>query len=91
MGVYQITCITRDRVDPDWRIDAVGFAGNVYSIDQVINWIMSGEHQFWTVWQTESVWVEVRRHPTSHRYFLATEPDGLPLNNLSSLPECPSG
>lgn len=89
MGVHQITCITRDRGDPDYRIDAVGFVGMTYSIDQVIGWIQSGEHRFYVSADNgQSVWVGVRQHPQSGRLYLATEPDGYPLNNLKSLPEC---
>lgn len=88
MADYQITCIRRDSSDQDRRIDAVGFGGQVYSIDQVIAWIQSGQHRFWTVAQGQSVWVVVRQHPTSGRLYLATENDGFPPNNLLSLPEC---
>jgi hypothetical protein len=89
MGQYQVTCITRDRGDPDYRIDEVGIAsGDIYPIDTVIRWIQSNEHQFWVVANGQSVWIGVRQHPTSGRYYLATEPDGYPLNNLGSLREC---
>lgn len=88
MADYQITCIRRDSKDVDRRIDAVGFGGQLYTIDQVIGWIQSGAHRFWTVAQGQSVWVVVRQHPTSHRIYLATENDGYPPNNLLSLPEC---
>lgn len=89
MADYEITCISRDGPDPDRRIDAVGFAGNIYPIDQVIGFIQRREHRFWVRSTPDSVWVGVRQHPTSGRYYLATEPDGKPLNNLASLPECP--
>jgi hypothetical protein len=89
MSDFEITCITRDGPDSDRRIDAVGFAGSVYPIDQVIGYIQRGEHRSWVRSRPESVWVGVRQHPTSRRYFLATEPDGQPLNNLASLSECP--
>lgn len=89
MGQFQITCITRDRNDPDFRIDEVGIAqGNIYSIDTVIGWIQSDEHEFWVTANGRSAWVGVRQHPTSKRYYLSTEPDGHPLNNLASLREC---
>lgn len=88
MADYQITCIRRDSGDLDRRIDAVGFGGQVYLIDQVINWIQSGTHRFWTVAHGQSVWVVVRKHPTSGRLYLATENDDYPPNNLLSLTEC---
>lgn len=88
MADFQITCIRRDSADPDRRIDALGFSNQLHSIDQVIEWIQSGAHRFWTVANGRSVWVVVRRHPTSGRLYLATENDGYPPNNLLSLPEC---
>lgn len=88
MADYQITCIRRDGSDADRRIDAVGFGGNLYLIDQVIQWIQSNTHRFWTVANGQSVWVVVRQHPTSGRLYLATANDGYPPNNLLSLPEC---
>ncbi|MFP5328541.1 MAG: DUF3892 domain-containing protein [Alphaproteobacteria bacterium] len=85
---YHITCIRRDSSDFDRRIDAVGVSGHLYPIDQVINWIRTGAHRFWIIAQGKSVWVVVRRHPTSGRDYLATKNDGFPPNNLLSLPEC---
>jgi hypothetical protein len=91
MPSYQVTCISRDGPDPDYRIDELGFANNVYPIDDVIAWLQqSTENQLWVVDNAgNSVWVEIRQHPTSFRLYLATVPDGILLNNLASLPECP--
>jgi hypothetical protein len=89
MTDYRITCIRRDGNDADRRIDAVGIGGDIFLIDQIINWIQSEEHRFWVSVDGVSVWVEVRQHQTSLRYYLATENDGFPPNNLLSLPECP--
>jgi hypothetical protein len=90
MATYQVTCITRDQDDIDWRIDAVGFNGEVYPIDAVIEWLRaSDENQLWVVDDAgNSVWVLLKQHPQSARWFLTTEPDGRPLNNLASLKEC---
>lgn len=46
MADYQIACIRRDSSDLDRRIDAVGFGGQLYPIDQVIAWIQNGAHRF---------------------------------------------
>ena len=90
MATFKITCISRDGPDPDYRIDAAGFSGNVYPIDQIVRWIQNNDHQFYVSDDRgDSIWVGVRQHPTSGRFYLATEPDGNPLNNLKSLPECP--
>lgn len=89
MATYQVTCITRDGSDPDWRIDRLGFAGNVYDIDTVINWLLASDaNQLQVRAGGWDVFVGVRQHPRSGRLFLATEPDGTTLNNLASLPEC---
>ena len=92
MATYRVTCIRRDTTaDADWRIDAVGFADDVYDIDSVIQWLHdSDENRLWvTDDQGNSVWVLDKQHPQSGRWYLTTEPDGRPLNNLKSLPECP--
>ena len=95
MPDYQVTCIRRDGADADRRIDRLGGLqpdGTSRwndTIDNVISHIRSGAHRFWTTAGGKPVWVVVRQHPTSYRYYLATENDGYPPNNLLSLPECP--
>ena len=86
MSDYQITAIRLDGNDIDRRIDAVQVNGTLFPIDTVIGWIKSGEHRFWVHAQGRSVWVVVGRHPQSGRYYLTTEGDGFPPNNLLSLP-----
>ena len=87
MADYQIVAIRADGPDRDYRIDAVQLAGGgIHLIDEIINWIRSGAHNFWTRANGKSVWVVVRQHPTSGRLYLATENDGYPPNNLLSLP-----
>lgn len=88
MSDYQVTCIRRDGSDIDRRIDRLGGPGWNDTIDNVIRFIQSGAHRFWTSVNGVSVWVRVRQHPTSGRLYLATENDGYPPNNLLSLPEC---
>jgi hypothetical protein len=89
MSDYQVACIRRDGSDVDRRIDRLGGPGWNDTIDNVISWITSGSHRFWTSENGVSVWVRVRTHPTSGRLYLATENDGYPPNNLLSLRECP--
>ncbi|WP_081714738.1 DUF3892 domain-containing protein [Asticcacaulis sp. AC466] len=89
MADYRVTWIRRDGNDMDRRIDRLGGPGwDGGSIDQVIAWIRSG-HRFWTSVNNVSVWIAIKRHPTSGRDYLATEPDSYPANNLLSLPDCP--
>lgn len=89
MSDYQVTCIRRDGSDADRRIDRLGGPAFNDTIDNVIRFIQTGTHRFWTTANGQSVWVAVKRHPHSGRLYLATEPDNYPNNNLLSLPECP--
>ena len=88
MADYQITHTRKYGADADRRIDALKIGNTVYPIDQVIDWINSGQHRFWVAVQSRSVWVEVRQHSTSGRSFLTTERDGFPPNNLLALANC---
>lgn len=88
MADYRVTCIRRDGTDQDRRIDALGGPEFHDTIDNVIRFIQAGTHRFWTSVNGASVWIVVRRHPTSGLLYLATENDGYPPNNLLSLPEC---
>lgn len=88
MSDYQVTCVRRDGADTDRRIDRLGGPGWNDTIDNVIAFIQSGTHRFWTSVNGASVWVVLRQHPVSRRYYLATESDAYPPNNLLSLPEC---
>jgi hypothetical protein len=91
MPEYQVTCITRDGSDPDWRIDSIGFSNQVFDIDEVITRLRaSSQNRLWVNAVGTNAWVGIRRHPTSQRDYLATEPDGYPLNHLSNLKDCPS-
>lgn len=92
MSRYQVTSIRRDRAQPDCLIEAVGFAGQVYGMDDAMRWLnASPDNQLWVVDDSgESVWVSARQHLRTGRYFLTTERDGQPLNELESLPECRS-
>ena len=90
MPTYQVTCITPDGADTDWRIDSIGFNGDVYEIDAVIQWLQaSNENKLWVTANGKSVWVGIRQHPTSGRLYLSTEPDGYSLNNLANQTRCP--
>ena len=92
MSRYQVTSIRRDRAQPHCLIEAVGFAGQVYGMDEAMRWLnASPDNQLWVVDDSgESVWVSARQHLRTGRYFLTTERDGQPLNEIESLPECRS-
>jgi hypothetical protein len=89
MSRYQVTCIRRDRANP-CLIEAVGFAGQIYEVDEAMRWLdASADNQLWVVDDCgESVWVSARQHQRTGRYFLTTERNGQPLNDLENLPEC---
>lgn len=89
MTDYRVTCIKPDGADVDRRIDRLGGPDWNDSIDNVIRFIKSGAHRFWTSVGGKSVWIIVTTHPTSGRDYLTTEGDGFPPNNLLSLPRCP--
>lgn len=91
MSRYQVTSIRRDRAHPDCLIEAVGFAGQIYNVDETMRWLnASPDNQLWVIDdEGESVWVSARQHLRTGRYFLTTERGGQPLNELESLPECP--
>ena len=90
MSKYRVTGIRRDRAEPHCLIEAVEFAGGVHSMSEAVTWLRaSPDNQLWVVDDRgEAVWVSARQHSRSGRYFLTTERDGNPLNQLASLPEC---
>lgn len=93
MASFQIACIRPDGADADRRIDRLGgfrTDGTRWndSIDAVIIWIDAG-HTFWTEVLGRRVRVEKRQHPMTRRWFLQTEADQFPNNNLLRLPRCP--
>jgi len=88
MATYRITHIRPDGRDADRRIDAVRIGDSVFRIDDVINWIRTGAHRFYVEVHNRSVWVVADQHRTSGRWYLTTEGDGFPPNNLLALPHC---
>lgn len=91
MSRYQVTSIRRDCAHPGRLIEAVGFAGQIYDLDDTMRWLnASPDNQLWVIDDAgESVWVSARQHLRTGRYFLTTERGGQPLNELQTLPECP--
>ena len=90
MTDYQVTCSTKDGPDADRRIDKLGGPQfQTARLDDVISWIESGNHRFYTSVNGRSVWIVVQIHPTTRRKYLTTQGDGYPPNNLLKLPNCP--
>lgn len=88
MSAFWITHTRKDGRDPDRRIDALKVNDQIYPIDQIINWIDSGQHTFWVKVAGKQVQVVVRKHVHNSRKYLTTEGDGFPPNNLLNLPDC---
>lgn len=88
MADLQITRTRKDGADADRRIDAVQIFLTIYPIDTVIQWINTRLHSCYVVAQGRRVEVITRQHPASRRWYLTTEADGFPPNNLLSLPDC---
>ena len=88
MTTFRITATRKDGPDYDRRIDAVQLEfSQVWGIDQVIQWIDSGVHRFYTSIGGIVAEVYVRRRGLGAKY-LTTSPDGYQRNNLLILPDC---
>ena len=88
MATRRVDCITRDRLDLDHRIDAIGGEGFYRLIDDAIRDIQFGLHTYYTMVDGKVALIEVKQHPKTGRLFLQTLGDRYPQNNLLSLPEC---
>ena len=88
MADFYITHTRKDGADDDRRIDALQITGKVYPIDTVIGWVNGGEHRFYVSVQGRTVRVVALIHHSSRRWYLTTEGDGFPPNNLLALPDC---
>ena len=88
----QISCVTPDGVDADYRLDAVGGTYNQerwkISIDTAINHIETGKWRFFTFENGQRAEVVRKIHPQSGRKYLTTTPDGYAANNLCKLRSC---
>ena len=87
MADYRITHSRKDGADRDRRLDGFRIGNEYFDIDQIIAWIRNRTHRFWVSVLGKSVWVEARQH-THGTWYLTTEGDGFPPNNLLSLPDC---
>ena len=87
MARYSITHSRKDGFDLDRRLDGFQINGQYYDIDVVIGWILSGAHSFYVFIFGREVAVVVRQHQNG-RWYLTTEADTFPPNNLLNLPNC---
>ncbi|WP_370179918.1 DUF3892 domain-containing protein [Alteriqipengyuania sp.] len=82
---YRITATRKDGPDPDYRIDAFKVNGTWYTIGQMIGFIRDG-YRFTVEAAGRIVNVVLKQHPRTLRWYLTTEADGFPPNNLLALP-----
>jgi Protein of unknown function (DUF3892) len=94
MANYRIDCVNKpDRFSPHERITAVGGPKPDGSgrwkdtAENVIRFIESNEHQFYTNENGATAWVGVRVSAAGNK-FLQTHSDGLWRDNLLALAEC---
>ncbi|MCB5187509.1 DUF3892 domain-containing protein [Methylobacillus caricis] len=94
MSDYQVTCITKPNVNSTHEsITALGGYGSngqswYDTRPNVIGFIESGQHRFYTKVNNVIAWVQVVRE-TNKVPYLRTVADGRYTNNLLSLDQCP--
>jgi hypothetical protein len=88
MADVQITCINKpDRTSPHEAISHVGNSSGKWTRAQVVAWIESNTHTFFTLVQGNRGDIGVVNGPNGK--YLRTYADGKWNDNLLSLPECP--
>jgi Protein of unknown function (DUF3892) len=94
MSDYRIDCVNKpDRNSPHERITHVGGPkpdGSGHWKDtasNVVGFIESGQHRFYTKEENASAWVGVRTNSAGNKY-LQTHADGVWKDNLLALREC---
>jgi hypothetical protein len=86
MNEYKIICKVHDNQK---RIIKVGLENNkLYDVETVAKWDIENKYSFYTMEKGKRAKVYGKIHPTTGRYFLTTEPDGIKENNLDFLPDC---
>ena len=86
MARYKIICIIHDR---NQVITHVGLStGTRHTVQEIVNYIRSNTHSFFTLERGYEALVYARQHPVSGRWFLTTRPDSIEENNLDFLPYC---
>lgn len=87
MADVQVTCINKQpRQNPHEGITHLGNLTGKWTRAQVINWIESGTHTFFTLENGKRADVDVVDGPNGK--YLRTHADGYYSDNLLALPEC---
>lgn len=93
MADYQIVCVRKpNRTSPLHHITHVGLADQtgIYTREQIIGWIRTGKHRFYTNVGGAWAWVEVVENPPPPiQPYIRTLSNTTGIDNLLSLPECP--
>ena len=85
---FEITCIIPDNNDEDRRIQKIGGAGWIQSLDSAIESIEDGIFKYHVIDKDTEKQVKVIIAERNGRKYLKTEADGLEPNNLLALPSC---
>lgn len=81
---YRITCRV---VDTTGVLLRVGIGNEMYSVNQIHDWIINRIHNFYTYENGKRVEVKARTS-VKGRKFITTDPDDIKENNLDELPSC---
>jgi hypothetical protein len=87
MGQYLITCVTKNNLD---NIVSVGLnTGITLDVPTVVYRIRNNVDDYFTTDQYgNQVRVYARQHHLTYNWFITTNPDGRPPNNLDNLRPC---
>ena len=83
MSAHEITATRKDGPDPDYRLDAFKWGNHWFGIDTMISLIDQGYNFFVRV---GGYTANVFKRWNGKRWYLTTEADGYPYNNLLHLP-----
>jgi hypothetical protein len=86
--IYNVTCHVLDNSGLDRRMQGIGGYSWQKTIDEVIRCIANHDIFYVNV-AGRRVPIVVRQHHVSNHYYIATEADTYPNNNLLNLPRCP--
>jgi hypothetical protein len=96
MADVYVNCVTLEGAEEDRMIAELGGPQPngepelwIHTTEEMINLILAKKHNFWTSVDGESIWLEVKEHPTSGRFYITTEGDSFPPHKLMGLPLCP--
>jgi hypothetical protein len=90
-----VSCVNVEGADDDRQIAELGgpqpdgSAIWIHTVEEMIELILARKHNFYISMNGQSIWLEVKTHPVSERFYLTTEGDAFPPHKLLGLPPCP--